>query len=104
VARPSIFKGSGSVAGPAAEPNGYAERGNEIVLEIISAAEVAVVEIVLEIDSESYATVLTTAEPQAQTEYATDIGAALIVVEWVAASRQEGRATREIESDTVGHR
>src|SRR6476646_4062504 len=84
-----------------ADRDGEAQRGDEVVLELVAAAEVAVVHVVLEIQPDRGVVALAETEPEAGAHVGTEIGAALVIVERILAPGDQGRAARDVEPDAV---
>src|SRR6476661_4877249 len=87
-----------------ADRDSEAQRGDEVVLELVAATEVAVVHVILEIQSDRGVVALAETEPEAGADVGAEIGAALVIVERVLAPGNQGRAARDVEPDAVGGR
>src|SRR5438093_8392390 len=81
-----------SIAGPASEGNRDTQRSHEIVLEVVSATEVAVIQVILDVEPEAHPAIVTSAEAETEPQGTSEVGAAAIVVEGVLAPGEE-RAT-----------
>src|SRR5215208_5263159 len=82
----AIYMGLLLVARPPAKCDRDTEGGDDIILEVVAAAEIAVIEVILDIETESHSVVLTAAEPEAKPDGATKVGRAPVIVEGVAAA------------------
>ena len=71
---------------PSAERDREPQRGHEVVLELVPASEVAVVEIVLEVEPQRGIAALAQREAEARPGGGAEVGAALVVVERIPAA------------------